>query len=228
MSVDQAAGAGGRAGTAPAPRTPRIKELRSDNAGGPDSGPGAVQDTVQARSQWGRGVVQAVHPLSTFSRVKKRRERSRATTWTTWTTQTGEHHDEQAPRPAVSLERPHRACTRAAIVEARHRGPVLAHRRGARAGLTLRRRPHRSGRWARAVEPGTRDRAEQQVRGRSTWCRDHERAARCSTVEQWTAGYSPWRSRARAVVTEPVFFRAHRYPRLRLQEQILPLKSRTS
>lgn len=210
-------GAGGPGARTATPRAPRCEELRSDNAGGPATGPGAVQEAVQARSQWGRGLVQAVHPLSTFSRVKKRRERNRATAWTTWTTETGDHHDEQAPRPAVSLECAHRACTCATAVEARRRGALLAHRPGARTWLALRRRAHRSGRWARAIEPGTRERAQQPVGGRSTRCRDHERETRCSAVATSADHRPTWRLGSRSMVIATVFFRASRYPRLRLQ-----------
>ena len=216
-------GLGGPGARTTAPRAPRSEELRSDNAPGPASGPGAVQEAVQARSQWGSGLVQAVHPLSTYSRVKKRRERNRATTWTTWTTETGDHHDCEASRPGVHPQRGDRACSRAPRLEARQRGQVLAARMPDPSGSTLGRGSRRPERRSRAVEPGTRVRALQPLGRRAARCCADERATwRCSPVAHGPARLD---RRARALVTtsDRLFFAGRSYPRLRLQEPLFPL-----
>lgn len=98
---------------------------------------------------------------------------------------------------------------------------------GALLGRAVRRRAARPGRWACPVQPRTRVRALQPSRRRADGrCRD-QRAARCSHLECSSGAAWPIRRRGpRAVVIGPVFFGQHRYPRLRLQEQILPLKLR--
>lgn len=223
----RAAGPGRRR---PAPRAPRSEELRSDHACGPTGGPGAVHPVVQPRSQAGGGLVQPVHPSSTYSRARKRTERSKTTGWTTWTAQTGSecHRVGQASRSRVSAQRPARSCPGASCLAARHRGSLLALRVRDRAGHALRRRSPGRGRRAQPVEPRARVRAMQPARWWSARCRAYQRAARPGRSRSCASGCWPaWRRGPRAVV-RPGLFVGWCYPRLRLQQQLLPLNWRLS
>lgn len=205
-------------GRRPAPRTPSKNELRPEYEGW-------SRTVVQARSSvvpsGGAGWSKRSTLYSTLTRKRVKGNRWEST-WTGWT-----GHDQQASRPRVPTHRSTRARTGSSCLAARLRGSLLALRSSTRTWRAVRRRPPGPGWGTCPVEPCTRVCPVQSSRRRTARRCDHERAALawCAararrSLVQWTS----WWRRARAVVIRVAFFSSRRYPRLRLQQQLLPLK----
>lgn len=209
-------------GRRPAPRTPSKNELRPDYEGW-------SRTAVQARSNLvpsgGAGWSKRSNLSLTLTRKRVKGNRWEST-WTGWT-----GHDREASRSRVPAQRAHRSRAGSAHLEARRRGALLAVRSTDRAWDEVRRRSPEPGRRTLAVEPRGRVRAVQPTRRWTDGRRDHERStssistcrpsgATGSTVDRWAC--------AVVIDSRAVFFAGRCNPRLRLQEQLFPLKGRAS